>query len=98
MPDDPKIVTMNVSLPHPLKQFVESRVSSGIYGSASEFVREAIREKIDRDRDRQAAREALTGKLIEGLESGNPVPFKKGRFEKKKAAMVRAAVRTSSRH
>jgi putative addiction module CopG family antidote len=41
MPNEPGTVTMNVSLPEPLKQFVDGKVSSGVYGSASEFVREA---------------------------------------------------------
>jgi len=51
----------------PLKQYVDRRVSSGIYGSASEFVREAIREKLDRDRERHDVRDALTTKLLKGL-------------------------------
>lgn len=83
-------MTMNISLPQPLKQCVHGRVSSGIYGSASEFVREAIREKLDRDRERQDARDPLTTKLLEGLGSGTPVPFKKGHFHKKKAALIRS--------
>jgi antitoxin ParD1/3/4 len=93
MANDPHIVTMNVSLPQPLKQYVDRRVSSGIYGSASEFVREAIREKLDRDRERHDARDALTAKLLEGLDSGTPVPFKKGHFEKRKASLIRSAGR-----
>jgi len=97
MASDSQIVTMNVSLPQPLKQYVDRRVSSGIYGSASEFVREAIREKLDRDRERHDARHALTAKLIEGLDSGTPVPFEKGHFEKRKAALVHSARRTRPR-
>jgi antitoxin ParD1/3/4 len=95
MANDPQVVTMNVSLPQPLKQYVDGRVSSGIYGSASEFVREAIREKLDRDRDRQEARGALTAKLVDGLDSGTPVPFKNGHFQKKKAALIRSSRRPS---
>jgi antitoxin ParD1/3/4 len=97
MPSEPQVVTMNVSLPQPLKQYVDRRVSSGIYGSASEFVREAIREKLDRDRDRQDARDALTTKLLEGLDSGTPVPFKRGHFDRKKAALIRSSGRRNSR-
>ena len=97
MTDAPNIVTMNVSLPRPLKQYVDRRVSSGVYGSASEFVREAIREKLDRDRDRHDARNGLTFKLIEGLDSGTPVPFKKGHFEKRKAALAGGARRAAPR-
>ena len=97
MANDPHIVTMNVSLPQPLKKYVDRRVSSGIYGSASEFVREAIREKLDRDRDRQDARDALTTKLLQGLDSGTPVPFKKGHFRKKKADLIRSIGQRNSR-
>lgn len=50
MPSDPATVTMNVSLPHPLKQYVDGKVSSGVYGSASEFVREVLRDAISRIR------------------------------------------------
>ena len=53
--------TMNISLPKALKDFVDSRVGSGDYGSLSEYVRELIRE----DRDRQQ----LRGLLLEGAAS-----------------------------
>ena len=75
---------MNVSLPEPLKQYVSGKVSSGAYGSASEFVREAIREKFERD---QAA--ALTGQLLEGLDSGRPIRVTDGYFKAKKRALIR---------
>ena len=35
--------SMNISLPDPLKQFVDGQVSQGRYSSASEYVRELIR-------------------------------------------------------
>ena len=35
--------TMNISLPDPMKQYVEERVSAGAYSSASEYVRELVR-------------------------------------------------------
>ncbi|MBX9738274.1 MAG: type II toxin-antitoxin system ParD family antitoxin [Phycisphaerales bacterium] len=72
---DPSTVTMNVSLTEVLKRYVDGKVSSGVYGSASEFVREAIREKLLREQDREQAKAALASKLIEGLDSGTPVPF-----------------------
>jgi len=89
MATEPGVVTMNVSLPEPLKEFVDGKVSSGIYGSASEFVREAIREKLQREQERQEAKEALTAKLLQGLGSGRPVPFAKSYFKHKKNALVR---------
>ena len=41
---------MNVSLPDELKAFVDAQVSSGDYGSTSEYVRDLIRQAQDRDR------------------------------------------------
>jgi antitoxin ParD1/3/4 len=47
--------TMNVSLPHELKAFVDDRVNRSGYGSTSEYVRDLIR----RDHDRQRLRDLL---------------------------------------
>jgi len=95
MDNEPSTVTMNVSLPEPLKQFVEGKVSSGVYGSASEFVREAIREKYQREQDQREARDALTAKLLHGLNSGKPVPFNPGHFRRKKKALAARISRKS---
>ena len=53
--------TMNISLPAPLKSFVDKQVSGRGYGSCSAYVRELIR----RDQDRQHLRSLL----LEGGES-----------------------------
>ena len=53
--------TMNVSLPAPLKAFVDDQVQSCGYGTSSEFVRELIR----RERDRQS----LRAMIMEGVQS-----------------------------
>ncbi len=36
--------TMNISLPEPLKEFVDEQVNSGRHSSASDYVRELIRD------------------------------------------------------
>jgi antitoxin ParD1/3/4 len=56
--------SMNISLPEPLKQFVDGQIAQGRYSSASEYMRELIRadEKIK-------AKEQLEAKLLEGLNS-----------------------------
>ncbi|MGH9470909.1 MAG: type II toxin-antitoxin system ParD family antitoxin [Terriglobia bacterium] len=56
--------TMNVSLPGTLKEFVDQQVASGRYSSASEYVRELIRED-----EKRKARERLEAMLLEGLNS-----------------------------
>ncbi len=35
--------TMNISLPDPMKDYVEEQVNTGAYSSASEYVRELVR-------------------------------------------------------
>jgi antitoxin ParD1/3/4 len=87
-------VTMNVSLPEPLKVYVDGKVSSGIYGSASEFVREAIREKFQRETEREEAKALLAQKLLLGLDSGKPIPFGPGHFKAKKRALLGRASKT----
>lgn len=56
--------SMNISLPDPLKQFVDGQIASGRYSSVSEYVRELIRED-----ERRKASDALEALLLEGLQS-----------------------------
>jgi antitoxin ParD1/3/4 len=57
--------TMNISLPTPLRDFVNSQVVAGHYSSASEYIRGLIRQ----DQERRY-REDVDRKLLESLESG----------------------------
>lgn len=56
--------SMNISLPEPLRSFVDTQIASGRYSSASEYMRELIRE----DEKRKAA-DRLETLLLEGLGS-----------------------------
>ena len=56
--------SINISLPEPLKQFVDGQKTTGHYGSASAYVRELIRAGAKRK-----AKEELETKLLEGLNS-----------------------------
>ena len=58
--------TLNVSLTPELEKFVQSRVSSGRYQTASEVVREGLRLLELQERDREAAFIALQGQLNRG--------------------------------
>jgi antitoxin ParD1/3/4 len=93
MASQPNTSTLNISLPKPLKSYVDGKVASGIYGSASEFVREAIREKLEREQ----AKSQLAAKLIEGLESGQPIPVSSSYFARKKLALSQATSRKPRR-
>ncbi len=59
--------TMNISLPDPLKQYVDEQVSAGGYSSVSEYVRELLR--IDQKRK---AKENLEQTLLAALKEGEP--------------------------
>ena len=93
MTGDSDIVTINISMPHLLKRYVDSKVSSGGYGSASEFVREAIREKFQREQNRANVQGALAAKLLDGLDSGKPIPFTPNYFRGKKRSLAGRAAK-----
>ena len=60
------MATMNVSLPDPMKAWVEDQVAEGRFGNSSDYVRDLIR----RDQDAQAGVRALQAAIDEGLASG----------------------------
>jgi antitoxin ParD1/3/4 len=62
--------TMNISLPDVMKAFVEEQVQSGGFGTVSEYIRDLVRR--DQKERAQAKLESL---LLEGLESGDPIPL-----------------------
>lgn len=57
---------MNISLPRQLEQWVEERVKSGMYQTASEVVREALRLL----REQEAVKAMRTGELRRQLDAG----------------------------
>lgn len=61
------MATMNVSLPEPLKAWVEAQAASGRYANASDYVRDLIR----RDQERASKIDALQQLITEGIESGD---------------------------
>ncbi len=79
--------SMNISLPDPLKQFVEGQISTGRYSSASEYVRELIRAD-----EKQKAADQLEALLLEGLNStaSELTPAEWGAIRKEALAKVKA--------
>jgi antitoxin ParD1/3/4 len=70
------MATLNVSMPDELRAFIETRVNTGEYQSASDYLRDLIRhdhEEIDR-------------LLMEGIERGQSIPLDMLALQKK--AMV----------
>jgi antitoxin ParD1/3/4 len=62
------MTSMNISLPEELKAYIEQQTKSG-YSTPSEFVRELIRGD-----QKRRAKEQLKLFLLEGLDSGEPLP------------------------
>ncbi len=60
---------MNVSLTPELEAIIEQKVSSGMYGSASEVVREGLRLLQKRDQSHEAKLSALRGEIQKGIDS-----------------------------
>lgn len=61
---------MNVNLTPQLEELVRAKVASGLYTSASEVVREALRLMDEQDRLRAARLEQLRDDIHQGLNSG----------------------------
>jgi antitoxin ParD1/3/4 len=61
---------MNINLTPQLEEMVREKVASGLYTSASEVVREALRLMDEKDRMRAAKLDQLRQDVQEGLNSG----------------------------
>lgn len=60
------MATMNISLPDPMKQWVEGQAETGRYSNASDYVRDLIR----RDQERAAKIASMQALIDEGRASG----------------------------
>ncbi|HET9049090.1 MAG TPA: type II toxin-antitoxin system ParD family antitoxin [Chiayiivirga sp.] len=60
------MATMNISLPEPLKQFVDEEVREGGFAGTSDYVRDLIRQ-----RQRAKSAEFQRQLIAEGLASGS---------------------------
>ena len=72
------MTSLNISLPKPLKKYVESQVDTGSYSTPSEYLRTLIRE--DQDRKERDRIEVL---LLESINSGDPIGIDKEYWQKK---------------
>jgi antitoxin ParD1/3/4 len=57
------MTSLNISLPDPLKAYIEDRVASGDFGTPSEFVRNLIRQ------DKEQRRTRLETELLDALQT-----------------------------
>jgi antitoxin ParD1/3/4 len=82
---------MNVNLTPRLEELVHAKVSAGLFSSASEVVREALRLMDDQDRLRQAKLDELRRDIRMGLESGPSQTWDAQEFKAKARAQRKAA-------
>ena len=73
------MVTMNVSLPDPMKSWVEQQSQSGRYANSSDYVRDLIR----RDQHRAEAISQMQSQIEAGLTSGPAKGFDAAAFKQR---------------
>ncbi|MBL4867533.1 MAG: type II toxin-antitoxin system ParD family antitoxin [Pseudomonadales bacterium] len=73
------MATMNISVPDPMRDWVDALVNNGKYASNSDYVRDLIRKDQDRNDKFQALQDAIT----QGIESGDPKAFNVENFKKR---------------
>jgi antitoxin ParD1/3/4 len=87
------MATMNISLPDPMKEFVEAQAAREGYSSVSEYLRAVIR-----DVQKRKAKQELEAKLLEGLMSGPAEPMTREDWESiEKEALDRIAFERDGR-
>ena len=72
------MATMNISLPDPMRDWVEAQTESGLYSNNSDYVRDLIRK----DQLRAKKVEAMQAAITQGLESGIAEDFDMDRLQK----------------
>lgn len=71
------MTTLNISLPQNLREWIDARIMKGDYNSASDYMRDLIRNDQKKYID-------LDEVLLEGINSGNPVEASAHFWEKKR--------------
>ena len=73
------MTTLYVNLPDTLKEFVETQVASGGYGSANDYILTLLREA-----QKRQAWDRVEALVVEGLNSGEPFAATKQHWEEKR--------------
>ena len=72
------MATMNISLPDPMREWVEAQTENGLYSNNSDYVRDLIRK----DQLRAIKIEAMQAAITQGLESGIAEDFDMEKIQK----------------
>jgi antitoxin ParD1/3/4 len=83
--------SLNISLPLPMKEFIEQRVQADNYSTPSEYMRSLIRE----DQKRQEER-TLEAMLLESLQSGDAIDVTPEYWENKRQGLLQRFGKSAS--
>jgi len=73
------MASMNISLPDPMRDWVETRINEGQYASSSDYVRDLIRK----DQNNRDKLQALQDAITKGIDSGTAEDFDIEKFQKR---------------
>ena len=73
------MATMNISLPDPMKNWIEEYLKDGTFSNSSDYLRYLIRK----DQERTFAIKMLQQEIEKGIQSGKPEPFDLATFKDK---------------
>lgn len=89
------MTNMNVSLPEPMRDWIEGQIREGRYGNASEYVRELIRRDQERYQEAELDRKLL--QALDSLDRGKGIEITPEYWERKRRQLQeRARRRTKS--
>jgi antitoxin ParD1/3/4 len=78
------MTTLNISLPDAMRTFIDEEIAKGGYSTASEYIRDLIRQA-----QKKAEEKKLEITLLEGLDSGKPIEVTDEWWEQKRAQILR---------
>jgi antitoxin ParD1/3/4 len=84
------MTTLNISLPDSMRAFIEQKVADGNFSTASEYIRQLVR-----DDQKRAAQEQLENLLMEGLKSGPGIEMTADHWEELKRRVWQRHVESS---
>jgi antitoxin ParD1/3/4 len=79
-------ITMSIAMPEEMRAYVEERIRTGQFGNASEYFRHLVREDA-----KNAAEERLVALLLEGINSGEPIPVDDKWWERRRQELIERA-------
>jgi antitoxin ParD1/3/4 len=81
--DELLMTTLNISLPDAMRAFIDEEIAKGGYSTASEYIRDLIRQA-----QKKAEEKKLETMLLEGLDSGEPIEVTDEWWEQKRTQIM----------